>query len=371
MANNAYIGNDDFRGYLAARASGPGGMDANAARALQIGVGNDGGYDPNSLNSYYDSPTQNRAAERDAFANWTTNEYNNWLGGRTQSPQNTGVLGASNTRVSTGGTGGYDPQELEYLDSQQSLYDRLMQSINSTESSGLTRLQDSETSARNKANESRSRQLEQFGMKRDDMTKGKDTALNSVGDNSRMLRDSLMRRLGLGSAGGSAFQMADNAVARDASKNRQGVLNSFGENDRNLAYSERNADEDYKSLLDEILADRRAKEESFKAGIYGQRQGIQEAQGQIASDRARLMGGNQLQASAPYRNNYLGLQSQIDQLPNQYRTEVQGRDLKVQTPTLRDYVTERAQIGGGVQKQQYSPYSQFLNRNKDEETRMM
>ena len=49
----AFVGNDDFRGYLAARASGPGGMDANAQRALAAQVGNDGGYDPNKLNSFY------------------------------------------------------------------------------------------------------------------------------------------------------------------------------------------------------------------------------------------------------------------------------------------------------------------------------
>lgn len=330
-------------------------------------VGNDsdfqsgGGINEAALREYSAGATGSGA---DDEANYQANR-NNILGAwNTWSGRNgsTGVLGTS-----TGGSSNYSQEDIDYLNSQKSLYERLLESIGTAESGGLQKLQDSETMARNKANESRSRQLEGFGMQREDLTKGKDTSLQAVGDNSRMLRNSLMQRLGLGSGGGSAFLQADNAVARDASKNRLNVMNTYGTNDRNLSYSERNADEDYRSLLDEILADRRAKEESFKAGIYGQRQGIQESLGQIESERARLLGGNQLNASAPYRTNYMNLQSQIDQLPNQYRTDVQARELKVQTPSLKDYVVDRAKIGGGQTQQQYSPYSQFLRPKDDEE----
>ena len=270
----------------------------------------------------------------------------------------------------TGGGGvGYSAEDVQLLDAQRSLYERLLQSIDAAESNGLTSLQDSENQARNNANMQRSRALEDFSMKRTDSERGKETALSTVGDNSRMLRDSLMRRLGLGSGGGSAFQMGDQAVAREASKGRQGVLNCYGENDRNLALSERRADEDYNSLLEEIMADRRSKEQSLKTGVLGQRQGIQESLAQIAADKARAMGGSQIQAAAPYQQNYLTYQNQIDQLPQQYRTQVDARALNVQTPTLRDYVVDRAAINQQKQsgQQQYSPYSAFLNRGKDEE----
>lgn len=284
----------------------------------------------------------------------------------TQTGLNTGMVSGANTGNGTS----YDPQELQSLDQQKSLYERLLQSIDSTEQNGLTSLQDSENAARNKANTQQSRALEDFGMKRQTSEAGKNTALNTVGDNSRMLRDSLMRKLGLGAGGGSAFQMGDQAVARDASKNRAGVLNSYGENDRSLAVSEKRTNEDYSSLLDEILADRRNKEQQLKAGVYGQRQNINESLGQISADRARLMGGSQLQAAAPYRNNYLQLQSQVDALPSQYRTAVDARALNVQTPTLRDYVVDRAAINQSKQsgQQQYSPYSAFLKKSQDELT---
>lgn len=293
----------------------------------------------------------------------------------------TGQIGGTNmdgsplTKASplneTGGAGGgsaYSQQDMDYLNNQQSLYERLMQSIDSAESSGMQRLTDSETMARNKANTQRGRAMEDFAVKRGDTERQQGQALDRVGDNSRTLRNSLMRQLGLGASGGSAFMVADNAVARDASKNRAGVQESFGMNFRNLGTAEKRADEDYNSLLEEIKNDRRAKEESFKAGILGQRQQNQQSLAEIAAERARLQGGNPLTASAGYRNNYLGLQSQVDALPSQYRTDVASRDLKVETPQLRDYIVDRASIGGGQGKQtQYSPYSRFLQKDDEEQ----
>lgn len=273
-----------------------------------------------------------------------------------------------------GGGGGtspsYSSQDLELLNQQKSLYERLLESINSAERTGLDQLTNSERAARNKANQQRSRQLEDFGVNRQDMTRGQEQALNTVGDNSRTLRGSLMRRLGLASGGGSAFQMADQAVARDASKNRQGVQETYGTNFRNLATSEERAEEDYGSLLDEILSDRRSKEQQLKAGILGQRQGISQSLAQIEADRASLLGGSQLSASQPYVNQYLGYQDAIDKLPSQYSTSVQARALNPQVPQLKDYIVNRSNIGGGQRQQQYSPYSQFLRPKGDEEEQL-
>jgi hypothetical protein len=301
----------------------------------------------------------------------TLSEYRNgaWnvVGGNGQN-----VLGATTT-PSLGGSGrggsapAYSQQDMDYLNNQQSLYERLMSSIDSAETSGMQRLENSETTANNKAKGQRGRAVEDFGVRRTDTERQQGQALDRVGDNSRTLRNSLMRQLGLGASGGSAFMVADSAVARDASKNRAGVQENYGMNFRDLGTAEKRADEDYTTLLDEIKADRRAKEESFKAGILGQRQQNQQALGEIAGERARLQGGNPLQASAGYRSNYLGLQDQIDALPSQYSTDVAARDLKVETPQLRDYIVDRAAIGGGQGKQtQYSPYAQFLQKDDEE-----
>lgn len=275
---------------------------------------------------------------------------------------------STNTGVQVGGSGGvsYDPNDIAMLDQQQSLYERLLQSIDAAERYGLEDLNTSETQSRNKANLQRERQLEDFGTKREDFTRGQDKALNQVGDNSRTLRASMMRRLGLASGGGSAFDVADTAVARDATKNRSKVQETYGENFRNLATAEKRGSEDFESLLAEIANERRSNEERFRSGILGQRQGIQQSLAELAADRARVMGGNQRAASQPYVDNYLSLQGQIDQLPAQFNTKVSARDLNPQQVSLRDYIVDRANIGGGQQKQ-YSPYSQFLRPQDDEE----
>ena len=263
----------------------------------------------------------------------------------------------------------YDPSELAYLDQQQSLYDRLLKSADRSLSSGVTDLSNSTTAARNKANSQRSRALEDFGIQREDTTRGQQGALDKVDTNSRTLRDSLMRILGLAASGGSAFDVADNAVARDASKNRAGVQEDYASNWRGLDLSERRANEDYQSLLDEIEADRRSKEQSLRGGVLDTKQGLEQALAQIAADRARLLGGDQLAASRPYVNNYLSMQDQIDSLPSRFRTAVSARDLNVQTPTLRDYMVDRASIGANqsqdTSQAQYSPYAQFLNKEDD------
>ena len=269
------------------------------------------------------------------------------------------------------GSGGYSAQDLALLDQQMSLYNRLLQSIDSTERDGLQDLETSEIQARNNANLQRERQLEDFGTKRDDFTRGQEKALNTVGDNSRTLRGSLMRRLGLASGGGSAFDVADDAVARDASKNRASVQETYGENFRNLGRAEKRGAEDFQSLLDEIKANRQTSEERFRVGILGQRQGIEQSRAQIAADRAGVLGGNQMAASQPYMNNYMSYQDQVDRLPSQFNTKVTARDLNPQQVSLRDYMVDRANIGGGAQQQQYSPYSQFLKPQKDDEEKQL
>ena len=353
MAGFNYIGNPDFRGWLAYQND----------RALNY-VGNDGGVNRNELNEYNQAAPGANVTDQSLQDTEAARVAGLWdqfqrLGGAQ-------TLGAS-TYGSSGSSSSYNPQDLQMLDQQKTLYERLLQSIDAAERSGMEDLQTSETQSRNKANQQRSRQLEDFGVKREDFTRGQTQALNQVGDNSRTLRGSLMRRLGLASGGGSAFDVADNAVARDASKNRAGVQETYGQNFRNLALSEKRGLEDFTSLLDEIAAERRTGEERFKAGILGQRQGIQQSLAQIMADRAGLLGGNQLAASQPYVNNYLSYQDQIDRLPSQYDTNVTARDLNVQTPTLKDYVVNRANIGGGQTQQQYSPYSNFLRQRSDEE----
>ena len=282
-----------------------------------------------------------------------------------------------NYSSSTGGGGGsstpsYDAQELRQLDQQKSLYERLLRSADSTLSSGLNSLSDSYNQQRNRANQDRLRELNILNRQRQESESGREQALNQVGDNSRVLRNSLMNMLGLASGGGSAFQLADRAVAREATKNRSNVLEDYSQNFTNLQQSEDDAKTAFDRLLDDLASQRNDREEALRSGVASQRQGLNATLAEIAADRARLMGGDQFSAASPYRQQYNSLQDTIDGLSDRFRTQVDYNKVDLKPTTLRDYVVNRAGIGGQAPgpQQQYSPYQNFLQRDQEEEERL-
>lgn len=286
------------------------------------------------------------------------------------------VLGSSTSR-STGGGGGtsapsYDPNELKMFDQQKSLFERLLQSADSTLGSGMDSLRDSYNQTRNRTNEDRSKALGDYQYNRNQTEQGREKSLNAVGDNSRTLRDSLMRTLGLASGGGSAFDLAGQAVAREATKNRAGVLENYAGNVRGLDRAEEDARDQFQRLLQDLQEQKRTREESLRTGVAQQKQTIQGQLGQLMADRARLVGGDQMSAAEPFRQSYLSLQDKIDRLPDQFRTKVDYNKASLQTPTLKDYMVDRSTIGGQApgRQQQYSPYANFLQRDNEEEQRL-
>lgn len=368
---NAYIGSDDFRGFLAARASGPGGMDANAQTALQIGVGNDGRYDPNKLNSFYDSPTGDRSAERNALDSWTLNEYNNWLAGR---QQNTDVLGAntntpSNTTNKTSSTTSGSQQDVDYLNSQESLYNRLLQSINSAKTTGIDKLIQSEKAAKDKATLENERRVQDFNTQRTDSDLAKQRALGTVDTNARTLSDSMRRIIGMAAGSGASANLAANsAIARQASQNRGNVMTSYGQNERDLDTTISRNETDFDAILQDIANQRKDKEKEFNAGITTGEQGIQQSLGEIAGERERLRNGNVLSAMKPYQDRYFALQDTLDSLDKNYAPTFTPRAGTVQAPQLRDYLVDRQAVNATRQsgQQQYSPYSAFLQRKEED-----
>ena len=266
-------------------------------------------------------------------------------------------------------TPAYDQNEVRMLDQQKSLYERLLQSADSTLGSGLNSLNDSYNQTRNRTNEDRTKALGDYGYQRQETEQGKEKSLNQVGDNSRMLRNSLMRVLGMASGGGSAFDMADMATAREATKNRSGVLENYAGNVRGLDRAEEDAKSQFERLLEDLTTQKQSREEALRSGVAQQKQGIQGQLGQLMADRARLMGGDQFAAAQPYQNSYMDYQNQIDQLPQQFRTAVDYNKASLQAPTLKDYMVNRGSIGGQApgRQTQYSPYSNFLQKKEDEQ----
>jgi hypothetical protein len=279
-----------------------------------------------------------------------------------------------NGGITTGSGGGssYDPADLAYLDDQKSLYERLLQSADSTLGSGLNSILDQYNQSKNKANTQFGRAETDYNQKEYETNYGKQQSINKVNANSRTLANSVRRLLGLaGASGGSAMDDANTAIAREASQNRTGVLGDYATNMGQLKTGRDRTKEDYDALLGELEAQKRGSEESLRAGVESQKQSIWNTLADITGKRASLMGGNYQAVRAaqdPYRQSYLNAQNTIDQLPNQFRNAVTARDVSVAPVSLKDYFVNKANVSANRGGQEaYSPYSQFLNKKRQEE----
>lgn len=265
----------------------------------------------------------------------------------------------------------YDPNDLAYLDQQISRYQGLLNNVDTYQNQGLNKLNDSYNSATNKANLNRGRALTDFGQQRYDSINEKNKAINTVDTNSRTLNESLRRILGMaGGTGSSAYKYAaPNAIAKLASGERGNVLSNYSANENSLKTAEQRAKEDYDNYLQELLRDKISTEGELRSGFDTQRQSINDMLAQLAAERAGILGGNQLAATAPYTGEFDRLQSNITGYGDRYRTAVNQRDVKVNPVSLRDYVVDRQGINANKAYGQsnYSPYAQFLKRQQEEE----
>lgn len=281
---------------------------------------------------------------------------------------------------STGGGGGgsskpdINPDDLAYLDDQQKRYERELKRTNRYQKQGLRNLSDSYNKEVSSANQKRSRALEDFGVRREDTTRGKQDALGSVARNARVLADSLRRRLGIASgADSSAYKItAPGAVAREASGNRQNVLEDYGKNFRALGSAEKRAKEDFGSLLDSLGDQKRTNLRQFKQGILEQRNNITESLAEIARQRSKLQGGGYnavRKALKPYNRQINKRADKVLDLYNKYRNPYTVNPVKVDTPQLRDYIVDKIGLGGGGgQQADTNPYAPYpITFEKDEE----
>jgi len=364
---NAYVGNDDFRGYLAAIASGPGGMDANAQRALDIGVGNDGGYNSNSIESFYDTPVgPTRAPERDAQVNWTNNEYGNWL----KRNDGGGVLDT------VGGGGAVDPNALTdderaYLDNSENTLRGYLGDLDTGLNQGRNTLNDSYNRELSNANSDRGRTVRDFEVKDADLQRGRDNDIAGVNSNARTLSNSVRRILGMASgSGSSAYQIAaPDAVARKASGERTNVMENFGQNFRNLDTAKKDSESDFNRYLQDLELQKNQRSMELEGGIESQRGSLNQQLAEVAGKRVQGGGYAAIQAAqAPFLQAAQTSRTAGQALFDKFRTPVNSvKGLEVKTPNLRDYIVDRAAINANKSAGQstYSPYQ--LPQNKDEE----
>lgn len=281
----------------------------------------------------------------------------------------------------TGGTGGTTPtvdvnaDDRLYLNQQNDLYTQLLNTLRGTTTrQGNEKIDSSYNTAGNKARLDRSRDVENQDFQQRTSNEDKTSALGKVDTNARTLNNSLSRILGLAGGRSSAQSVAGNAVARQASGERSGVLEDYGRNQFQLDKRRDESAVDFQSILQELLASKNTAQQDFQTGLGEEELRLNSGQSQIAAQLAGLNGTSQFAATQPYFQQSQEIDSRMNALPDQFANNVSARDYQAKPVNLRDYVVDRAAInanrGNTSQGQStYSPYAQFLKR--DEEQRIV
>lgn len=377
-------GSESYRQYLQYHANNhPSETKRAEAQALLGVAGDDGGLDGyflmgagtnnkgetvgERLSNGYTASALNRTVNP-----WWTDSYVNWKKSYTDGD------GASSGGSGGGGGGGvsnqYNPADLAYLDDQQSRLERQKGYADTTERDGMTQLNDEYNKSLSSANSSRSRALEDFETKRGDTQRQQGSALRRIDTNAMTLADSLRRRLGMASgANSSAYQIAaPGAVARQAGQQRTGVMEDYGTNWRNLDTSQKRAEDDFKSLLEDLALQKSTRERDFKSSMLSKRNEIDNSLSEVARQRALLRGGGYAQvrsAMSPYANAIDSREAEIQGLFSKYRTPFDVKPVNVQTPDLKQYMVDRTAINAANQ-QGPSDYSPYYRKPQDEEEKL-
>ena len=290
-----------------------------------------------------------------------------------QDPSQSGQYGGAG---GAGGSGNDYSAELGQLGANESmLRDQLAKILSqATYNQGYQNIDNSYNSSRNKATGQQERALRDFNTQQDDTERGKDQAIGKVDTNARTLADSVRRMLGLASgSGSSAYQItAPDAVTRKASLERGDVQEDFGQNFRNIDTARKDTESDYESLLNELASQRASARQSFETGVGEQANSVRGQLHDIVTQRAAYQGGNAARvaaAGAPLRADINSSNAALDGLFAKYQTPVNARDLNVKDVSLRDYVVDRANIGGGgtQQNQGATAYADPFQQKKEDE----
>lgn len=267
--------------------------------------------------------------------------------------------------------------EQAYYAEQDAMLMQALERLQRNKDQGYQNIEDSYQGALGGANKQRERALENFGMQREDTQKSQGQATDRIMTNQRTLADSVRRMLGMASGtGSSAYQItAPGAINRQANLQHSDVQDTFSKNFRDLSVSERRAEDDYTSLLDELSNRRNTAKRDYEQGYMEQQNTIAGQRADIARQQAALRDGGYgaiQSASQPFQADINNRNSQIDSLFEKYRNPIKARDLRVDTPTLRDYRTERVGLNGSASQQQTAgnsttPYAQVLGNREDEE----
>lgn len=182
---------------------------------------------------------------------------------------------------------------------------------------------------------------------------------NTIGANAGRSLSGLQRLLGSrGAGGGSAARIvAPDAVAREATIQRQGVTSQFGQNNQALDTNWNNYLGDYENQRSGAAQQRVQARESLKRTIDANRSGLLEVLAELQAKRATAAGGNAVEASQPYLDRADAYRAKVANYrvdPIKYQTKAyEAPDLEKYTVNPNATPQYEGQASGN---DYYSPY---------------
>lgn len=269
-----------------------------------------------------------------------------------------------------------DPNEIAYWDDVTGSLNRLLQSSETQKAQGLEQLGNSYNQQLSRSNEAESRALRDYGIKREDTTRDKQSNLGAIDTRARTTNDSLRRLLGLAGAGisSAADFAAPNAVARQAGQQRSQTLDQFGRNARNIDLAEGDAKTGFANQREDFASQKREKEQTFLRGILESQNKIYDSLSNAATQKGLAQGGNYTTTAAarmPFQSAISERRNSLDNLFNQYRDpQFAVKNVEVKTPELGQYTNDRIALQAGQQNpgidQSLLPYLPNLKDRKQE-----
>jgi hypothetical protein len=271
-----------------------------------------------------------------AATNYVNNAYKSFSG-----LGSGGTLGAS---TGTGGGTNTNAADLAYLDSQDaSLRDQLTRAQTGLDQ-GLTQIGDSFNEATGRNSQDKNNADTGFNTNRTNTTQDKLKSIDTLNTNARTLADSVRRMIGLASGqNSSAYQIeAPGAIARDTTGKRTDVNDTYKRNYDSIDTAQSGTDLKFDRAAEDLLNQRKQKEQGLRSGILQQQNDIQSQIGQDALTRAEINGGSYSGTSAalkPIQDSITARQNAIDALFSQYRTPYAAPDTTPVAANLDTYQT--------------------------------
>lgn len=330
MANFAYIGNPDYRGYLAALSQGGNTM---AGDDLAF-VGNDGKLNQSQAMTYhFDTPGQ---------ANW--NDLTNFNNQQYSQFQNLSAPPTNNTSVSTSKV---DPNFVnQAYDTKIAGLQSVLDTLNPQQDAANLQVNNQYQNQANALQGQQAQGHRNLTLAQNQVDDGKAKSLNDLRNQVQTMGMSYNNQLGAYGAGdSSAAGMIQQALSGMASKNRANVMDSAAQQGQQIQLQGQDLDTEFNNNLKSLDDWKAASLNDIATKFLQQKQQIQQQMVGANADRYQALA----QADASYTNQAIQQLAQLEGTYKQQSSQLVGQYQSMTAPN--------AQINPALQQFAVNPIS--------------